>query len=38
VVKAISWRIPTAIITSCVALAMTGKLDFAARSAPSARP
>jgi len=29
--KAISWRILAAIITSCVALAMTGQLEFAAK-------
>ena len=29
--KAISWRILAAIITSCVALAMTHQLEFAAK-------
>jgi len=29
--KAISWRILAAIITGCVALAMTKQLDFAAK-------
>jgi len=31
VAKAISWRILAAIITACVALAMTGQLEFAAK-------
>jgi uncharacterized membrane protein len=31
VAKAISWRIFAAIITTCVALAMTGQLEFAAK-------
>jgi uncharacterized membrane protein len=31
IVKAISWRILAAIITGCVALAMTGQLEFAAK-------
>jgi uncharacterized membrane protein len=30
-VKAISWRILAGIITACVALAMTGQLEFAAK-------
>ena len=30
-VKAISWRLLAAIITSCVALAMTGEMKFAAK-------
>jgi uncharacterized membrane protein len=29
IVKSISWRILAGIITACVALYMTGKLDFA---------
>jgi uncharacterized membrane protein len=31
IAKAISWRILAAIITACVALAMTGQLEFAAK-------
>jgi uncharacterized membrane protein len=31
VIKAVSWRIFAAIITACVALAMTGQLEFAAK-------
>ena len=31
IAKAISWRILAAIITACVALGMTHKLDFAAK-------
>jgi uncharacterized membrane protein len=30
-VKALSWRVLAAIITACVALAMTGQLAFAAK-------
>jgi adenylylsulfate kinase len=31
IVKAISWRIVAALITGCVALAMTRQLEFAAK-------
>jgi uncharacterized membrane protein len=31
IVKALSWRVLAGIITSCVALAMTGQLEFAAK-------
>jgi uncharacterized membrane protein len=31
IAKAISWRILAAIITGCVALAMTGQIGFAAK-------
>ena len=31
VVKAVSWRIFAAVITSTIVLAMTGQLDFAAK-------
>ena len=31
VVKALSWRTLAGIITACVALAMTGQLEFAAK-------
>jgi uncharacterized membrane protein len=31
VVKSLSWRIFAAVITGCIAFAMTGKMDFAAK-------
>jgi uncharacterized membrane protein len=31
VMKSISWRFFAGIITSCIAFAMTGKIDFAAK-------
>ena len=31
IVKALSWRVLAGVITACVALAMTGQLEFAAK-------